>query len=162
MVVSANGINIPHACTPSLSAYNKHVTLQQLRSFLDMVSFYHAFLPSTATHTKSLPAATSESLSPNNVSWSSLVISDFNHILSLIANHLSLIMPIGMSCLLLGVGGVLFVCRDGADLPVPYFSRQTKLHEEKYSATELECPVIVESFKHFRVYLIGTHLFLHQ
>ncbi len=63
MVVSANGINIPHACT------------------------------STSTHTKSLPAATSESLSPNNVSWSSLVISDFNHILSLIANHLSLIMP---------------------------------------------------------------------
>ncbi len=45
---------------------------------------------------------------------------------------------IGMSCLLLGVGGVLFVCRDGADLPVPYFSRQTKLHEEKYSATELD------------------------
>ncbi len=42
---------------------------------------------------------------------------------------------IGMSCLLQGVGGVLFVCRIGADLPVPYFSRQTKLHEEKYSAT---------------------------
>ncbi len=75
---------------------------------------------------------------------------------------LCLILMIGMSCLIQGVGGVLFVCRDGADLPVPYFSRQTKLHEEKYSATELECPVIVESLKHFMEYLIGTHLFLHQ
>ncbi len=54
MVVSANGINIPHACTQSLSAYNKHVILQQLGSFLDMVSLYYAFLPSTATQTKSL------------------------------------------------------------------------------------------------------------
>ncbi len=60
-----------------------------------------------------------------------------------------------------GVGGVLFVCRDGADLPVAYFSRQTKPREEKYSATELECLAIIESLDHFRVYLIGKHFKLY-
>ncbi len=114
---------------------------------MGLVSFYRAFLPSLATHTKSLSAATSKS-SPNNVSWSSLMISDFDHVLSLIANHSSLIVPNTDDCLCLacdassrGVGGVLFVCKDGADLPVAYFSRQTKPREEKYSATELECQV---------------------
>ena len=83
MVVSANGINIPHARTKALSAFKRPVTRKQLRLFLGLVSFYRAFLPSLATHTKSLSAATSKS-SPNNVSWSSLMISDFDHILSLI------------------------------------------------------------------------------
>ncbi len=81
MVVSANGINIPHARTQALSAYQIPVTRKQLRSFLGLVSFYRAFSPSLATHTKSLSAATSKS-SPNNVLWSSLMISDFDHILS--------------------------------------------------------------------------------
>ncbi len=56
---------------------------------------------------------------------------------------------------------MLFVCRDGADLPVAYSSRQTKPREEKYSATELECLAIVESLDHFRVYLIGKHFKLY-
>ncbi len=50
MVVSANGINIPHARTKALSAYKRPVTRKQLRLFLGLVSFYRAFLPSLATH----------------------------------------------------------------------------------------------------------------
>jgi len=96
------------------------------------------------------------------------MISDFNHILSLIANHSSLIVPNIDDCLCLacdassrGVGGVLSVCRNGADLPVAYFSRQTKTREEKYSATELECLAVVESLEHFKAYLIGKHFKLY-
>ncbi len=50
-----------------------------------------------------------------------------------------------------------FVCRDGVEHPVAYYSRQTRAQEEKYSASELECLALVETLEHFKAYLIGKH-----
>ena len=44
-----------------------------------------------------------------------------------------------------GISGVLSVCRDKAELPVAFYSRQLKGGELNYVATELECLAIKES-----------------
>ena len=52
------------------------------------------------------------------------------------------------------IGGVLSVCRNGEELPVAFHSRQLKT-VENYSATDLEGLVVVDSVRHFEVYLSG-------
>ena len=54
-----------------------------------------------------------------------------------------------------GVSGVLSVCRDRVELPVGFFSRQLKEVETRYLATELECLAVVDTVRHFEVYLHG-------
>ena len=50
---------------------------------------------------------------------------------------------------------VLSVSRDGAEQSVGFFSRQLRDAETRYSATELECLAVVETIRHFEVYLHG-------
>ena len=54
-----------------------------------------------------------------------------------------------------GMSGVLNVIRDGAELPVGFYSRQLRNAETHYSATELECLAVVEAVRHFEVHLHG-------
>ena len=54
-----------------------------------------------------------------------------------------------------GVSGVLNVVRDGAELPVGFYSCQLRDAETCYSATELQCLAVVESVRHFEVHLHG-------
>lgn len=43
------------------------------------------------------------------------------------------------------------------DRPVAYFSCKLKDQERNYAAVEKECLAIVDSVKHFQVYLTGVH-----
>ena len=54
-----------------------------------------------------------------------------------------------------GISGILSVCRNSAELPVAFFSRQLKERERNYAATELECLAVKESIRHCEVYLHG-------
>ena len=54
-----------------------------------------------------------------------------------------------------GIGGCLSVMRDGAELPVAFYSRQLRDLETRFSVTEVECLAVVESVRHFEVYLDG-------
>ena len=54
-----------------------------------------------------------------------------------------------------GIGGVLSVCRNGEELPVVFHSQQLKTEERNYSVTDLEGLVVVDSVRHFEVYLSG-------
>ena len=60
-----------------------------------------------------------------------------------------------------GIPGVLNVCRDRAELPVVFYSRQLRGGKLNYTATELECMAVKESVCHFEVYLHG-HRFMVQ
>ena len=57
-----------------------------------------------------------------------------------------------------GISGIISVCRNGAELPVVFFSRQLRGAERNYAALELECLAVVEALRHFQVYLHGRHL----
>ena len=54
-----------------------------------------------------------------------------------------------------GLSGVLSVFRDGVELPVAFYSRQLRGAETCYSTSELECLAVVDSVRHFQVYLHG-------
>ena len=53
----------------------------------------------------------------------------------------------------IGIGAVLIQLGH----PIAYFSRRLNEHQEKYSASELECLAMVEAIEHFEVYLSGVH-----
>ncbi len=159
--INNNSISIPHARIQALQSYIKPCTQKQLRSLLGLVNFYRAFLPSLANYTKSLTSVLSHS-HPSTIVWSPCMNNDFSSILDLISSHSSLTIPnsddtfsISSDASSKGVGGVLYVCRSGQDLPVAFYSRQTKPREEKFSASELECLALVETVDHFKSYLIG-------
>ena len=54
-----------------------------------------------------------------------------------------------------GMSGVLNVIREGAELPVGFYSSQLRDAETRFSATELECLTVVEAVRHFEVHLYG-------
>ncbi len=47
--------------------------------------------------------------------------------------------------------------RDGVEEPVAFYSRQLRDVETRYSATALECLAVIESVRHFELYLDGRH-----
>ena len=51
--------------------------------------------------------------------------------------------------------------RDVAELPVAFYMQQLRDTETRYNVTEVECLAVVESVRHFEVYLDGQ-LFLLQ
>lgn len=61
-----------------------------------------------------------------------------------------------------GVAGILFQIDDQTNKrhAVAYFSRQTSLPEQNYHSYQLETLAVVESFRHFRVYLVGIQFTL--
>ena len=60
-----------------------------------------------------------------------------------------------------GVGAVLSQQNDDGILrPVAFYSRKLLDRETKYTITELECLAIVNTIKHFDVYLLGTHFLI--
>ena len=57
----------------------------------------------------------------------------------------------------IGIGAVLSqVDEHEQDRPVAYYSRKLKKAEKNYATVERECLAIVDSIKHFRVYLTGV------
>ena len=60
-----------------------------------------------------------------------------------------------------GIAGVLCGCRNGEELTVSFYSRQLQDRETRYFATELECLAVVDSVKHFEVYLHGRSFMVH-
>ena len=57
-----------------------------------------------------------------------------------------------------GLGAVLSVVRNGAELPVAFWSKKLLPRERNYSASELEGLAVVAAVHHFHPYLI-THPF---
>ena len=66
--------------------------------------------------------------------------------------------PIELHTYASGIGiGVVLIQLGHA---IAYFSRRLNEHQEKYSASELECLAMVEAIEHFEVYLSGIHFTL--
>ena len=61
----------------------------------------------------------------------------------------------------LGIAGVLCVLRNEEEVPVGFYSRQTKNAERFYSATELEALALLCTIEHFSHYLFGKHFVIY-
>lgn len=60
----------------------------------------------------------------------------------------------------IGYGGILIQKQEGNTRVIGYFSKRTLKFEEHYHSYELETLAVVNSLRHFRVYLLGIHFTL--
>ena len=112
------------------------------------------------TDTVLLSPATSK-LAPTKVSWTEDMESAFHRICESVSNDCVLTIPLPEDATIVtvasgsGIGGVLQVMRKGEWEAAAFYSRQTRGPEQRYSATELESLVLVETVRHFGYYLYG-------
>ena len=95
--------------------------------------------------------------------WTGEGICAFNCICSYISNSCSLCIPLPSDRFSIvtdasgkGVGGVLQVLREDEWQPTAFYSRQLRVAEQRYSATELEALALVATIEHFAYYLYGS------
>ena len=157
-LVGEGTITIPDYRVKSLASYSKPVTKKGLRSFLGAISFYRRYVDLLAKDTAVLSPSTAK-LAPSKVLWTGELESAFTNICKcIIANTCELTIPLPedmmsvvTDALGLGIGGVLQLQRDGRwD-----YSRQIRVPEQRYSATELEVLALVETVCRFGYYLYG-------
>jgi len=125
----------------AIRQFRKPVTKKDMRSFLGTVSYYRKFIPKYADHSWSLTKATKKS-APVKINWTVDMEQDFVYLCNSLCDFCVLTIPLESDHFVLqtdasgkGISGVLSVCRNGAELPVAFFSRQLKDRERNYSAT---------------------------
>ena len=145
----------------ALRTYTRPKTKAQLKSFLGLTGYYRRFILNYANYSKPLNAKTKAEASLA-VDWDEVSVSHFSHLCSVLCSVCTLHIPSPSDKFVLqtdasyaGIGGCLSVMRDGAELPVAFYSRQLQDPETRYSITEIECLAVVESVRHFEVYLDG-------
>ena len=87
------------------------------------------------------------------------MINDFHYLCNLLSNFCVLTIPLCTGHFELQIDasgkGLRGVFSDGVELPVAFYSWQLRGAETRYSASELKCLAVVDSVRHFQVYLHG-------
>jgi hypothetical protein len=142
----------------ALRQFRKPVMKKDMRSFLGTTSYYRKFILHYAVYSWSLTKVTRKN-APAKIDWTVEMENDFEFLCNSLCDFCVLTIPLECDDFTDASGkrisGVLSVCRNGAELPVAFFSRQLKDRERNYCATELECLAVKVSFQHFEIYLHG-------
>jgi len=144
----------------TITKFRRPLTKKDSRAFLGTVGYYRRFVQDFGRWAKPLTFATSKK-APDRVGWLVEIKAAFKHLRESLCKCCLLHVPICSDSFILhtdasglGLGAVLSVCRE-KELPVAFYSRQLRERETRYSATELECLAMLESIRHFEVYLVG-------
>ena len=136
-------------------------TKKGLRSFLGAIGFYRSYVEQLAKETAILTPLTSK-LAPAWIVWMEERELAFHTICNQISQACTLCIPLLEDVFSLvtdtsglGIGAVLQVWREERWEAAAFYSHQTRVAEQRYSATELEALALVESIKHFSYYLYG-------
>ena len=159
--IGAGSMTIPDHKIEALGKYTRPQTKRGLRAFIGSVSFYRRYIQQMAQHTAILTPMTAKQ-APQRLQWTAkgeeafrCICDFFCHIPILCIPELHDVVSIVTDASGRGIGGVLQVERGGDWQPAAYYSRQLRGAEVRYSATELEALVLVETVSHFGHYLYG-------
>ena len=136
---------------------------KDMRAFLGLTNYYWRFVPDYGTIAIPLTEATRK-CAPDKVEWTKDKVTAFEQLKDALTRDPVLASPDEQKPFLLqtdasgiGIGAVLSqVKEDGKKQPIAYYSRKMKPAETRYSVTEQECLAVVESVRHFKVYLSGA------
>ena len=139
--------------------------IQQVRSFLGLVNYYHKFLPNLATTLNPLnrlleqgkPWKWTAECEEAFVSVKKLIASD------IVLTHYDPERPLRLACdaSSVGVGAVLsHVMEDGSERPIAFASHTLTKAERNYSQIDKEALALVWGVKTFHLYLFGRHFTL--
>ena len=139
-------------------------TVEKVRSFLGLVSYYRRFIDKFTEHAAPLYDLTKDGCDVATASQSALCQASFMKLIDAITGEPVLAMPRFDRPFLVktdgacthGIGAVL-VQRDDDDheRPVCYYGRKLIPAERNYTVTEVELLAVVEAVKHWRPYLWG-------
>ena len=153
--------SVPLRRVEAIREYRRPRTKKQMRAFLGVVSFYRSYTRMLADETSVLTPSTSK-VAPNSVAWTEEMDRAFLNICGNISVCAELIIPVPEDELSVvtdafgkGLGAVLQVRREGEWKAAAFYSRQTRVAEMRYSATELEALAVVEAVRHFSLCLCG-------
>ena len=148
----------------SVSDFKFPETKKAVRQFLGLVGYYRRFIPNFADKSFNLTEATRKT-APDRVAISDVICNEFSFLKQVLCSIPALTLPVPEDEFLLqtdasgvGLGAVLSVVRNGAELPVAFWSKKLLPRERNYSASELEGLAVVAAVHHFHPYLI-THPF---
>ena len=139
--------------------------VQQLRSFLGLVNYYHKFLPNLATTLNPLNGLLEQGKRWN---WTTECEEAFHSVKKLITSDMVLThydpgRPLRLACDAspVGIGAVLsHIMEDGSERPIAFTSRTLTKAERNYSQIDKEALALVWGVKKFHLYLFGRHFTL--
>ena len=143
----------------AIREFRQPQTKSDIRSFLDLSGYYRKFVPKFAQNSVKLTAASTKS-APEKTHWSPQLELEFAYLKDALCKLPTLVIPTNPDIFLLqtdasirGLEAVLVV-RDGAEIPVAFYSRRLLPAETRHSATELEGLAVVAAVEHFSYYLV--------
>ena len=159
-LVDAEGIHTTEAKVDALVKAPAPTNVQQLRSYLGLLNYYHKFLPDLA-HTLFPLNKLLEKHSRWN--WSAACqrafeVSKRKLLASRMLVHYDLQRPLTLACDAspYGLGAVLsHVLPDGSEKPVAFASRSLTKAESNYSHIDKEALALIWAIKKFHLYLYG-------
>uniref|UniRef100_A0A251U6R3 Reverse transcriptase/retrotransposon-derived protein RNase H-like domain-containing protein n=1 Tax=Helianthus annuus TaxID=4232 RepID=A0A251U6R3_HELAN len=160
-VVSANGIEVDDSKVKAIRDWPEPTSLQQVRSFHGLVSFYRRFVKDFST----IVALLTDLLKQKTFNWTESAQAAFEEVKYRLTSTPVLALPsfdevFEVECDTSGVGIGAVLTQLGR--PVAYFSE--KLHDAKlrYSTYDKEFYALVRALDHWHHYLIAKEFVLHS
>jgi hypothetical protein len=143
----------------ALFKYDRPKTVKQLQAFLGLANYYRRFVPQLSEIARPLYQATTQ----KSLKWTDECEVGFNKVRTYLSETDGVLVlpdfnkPFRVECDASKwcIGAVLSQKVDGQFRPIAYFSKSMNSAQRNYSASERELLAVVESFKHFRQYLLG-------
>ena len=158
-VVSGKGISTSPRIVDAIQNYPIPGDVPAVRRFLGLTGYYRAFIPNYADIAEPLNRLMRKYM---RFSWDKECEVAFHKLRNFIVSAPVLRFPdfhipfyLTTDASEVGISGVLSQKAGGFDHPIGYFSCCLSLAQRNYSATDRECLAIVESIRHFDMFLAG-------
>lgn len=146
-----------------LQLFRQPKTKKDVRSFLGLAGYYRRFVENFSAIAIPLSDLTRDCC-PDKVVWESHHQQAFDRLVEALSSNPVLQGPDYSKKFCLqtdasnrGIGAVLSqMGEDGCDRPVAYYSRKLLSREKNYAAVDKECLAIIDSIRHFQIYLTGV------
>lgn len=138
--ITSDGVKPDHEKVEAVKSFPRPTNATEVRAFLGLASYYHRFVPNFARIAKPLTALTGANAT---FSWGSEQQEAFENLKDAFCSDPVLIYPDFRDPFILStdasgvaLGAALSQRRNGFERPISYASRQLKMAEQNYSATE--------------------------
>ena len=153
--IDSEGVKPLPAKVEAVRSFAKPTTIKGLQKFLEMVNFYHRFIPAAANVMQPLYRILAGK--PKSLAWDDESTLAFDRAKQALADAAMLVHPrsdaptaVTVDASGLAVGAVLEQLVDGGWQPLAFFSRALRPPEQKYSAFDRELLALYLAIRQFR------------